>query len=786
MAVGVALLAAPVDAVGAPYRAGHHHAGFGWSTIDTRFFRIHYATATGPRASDAGRTAREVARVADDLLIELANAAGWIAHGPIHVVVSDEAEGMTAYSLPSWGWIVLSPDPGPEVFRLRGRQDWVTDALAHELGHLVGHRLAGALPPSASYGIALSSAIDGPVGVGSTVQLAPNEPYGWSEGAAEAWSAAIGVNRWTAGRAATLRTAALADRLVTFDEWWVSADKDDVLDAERVYQQGYAFARWLSDAYAVDVFAEMGAEAHRRYTPSWPALLARVTGEPARVVWARWRASVVAEAEADEARLRARGIAAGVELERTVTPLDDLDAVDRWASRPARAREESDEQTGVFELYPRTSPDGRWVAEGKIGWIKVWRGAASDRPGGTAATADRERRADATTAWIPARFGTAFAFVPGQDALVVVAPEDARLPRIARGVRRDPWGELVVVDLAPDLVPVRHRGGTATVETLSLATARDRRRRMSPIPGTLRARDPAVSPDGTQVAWLAYADGTTNLRVGALDGTGARALSAFDDGAWLEHPSWSPDGRSIVVSMLRGGRADLWTVDVATGAWTARTDDPADQIDPVWAADGIWYSADSDGVFDVYRLDPATGATTRMTRVLGGAITPWPLPDGGLLYAAHTASGFKSMRVDPTEVLDEPAPPGVSGSAIAPPPSFTPEVRRYAPLRSLLVPAVGPIVRLDGGPDGVRPLGGAYVHLRDAVEQVDLGVYGLVGDGWLGDAALTVRALAPELTLWASGSGDGPTGQTAGAAGGTVGVRVRDDVTVELGGQWWA
>ena len=69
---------------------------------------------------------------------------------------------------------------------------------------------------------------------------------------------------------------------------------------------------------------------------------------------------------------------------------------------------------------------------------------------------------------------------------------------------------------------------------------------------------PAISPDGTEVAFIALGD----LWLMPIGGA-ARKLT--DDRFVEIDPTWSPDGRSIAYSSDRDGAMDLWVRDVAAG-----------------------------------------------------------------------------------------------------------------------------------------------------------------------------------------------------------------------------
>ncbi|MGW7263061.1 cell wall-binding repeat-containing protein [Streptomyces sp. NPDC054842] len=94
--------------------------------------------------------------------------------------------------------------------------------------------------------------------------------------------------------------------------------------------------------------------------------------------------------------------------------------------------------------------------------------------------------------------------------------------------------------------------------------------------------DPAISPDGTQVAFVRESGGGSRLFVVNVDGTGERQLT-FDDAAYA--PAWAPTGTRIVVT--NGNDEDVAIprlVDVATGDVTTMALPPGTSsvLDPAW------------------------------------------------------------------------------------------------------------------------------------------------------------------------------------------------------------
>jgi len=163
----------------------------------------------------------------------------------------------------------------------------------------------------------------------------------------------------------------------------------------------------------------------------------------------------------------------------------------------------------------------------------------------------------------------------------------------------------------------------------------------------LRAMEPALSPDGKRLAYVTGKDGTKNLQVSAIDGSDRIPLTTFESGELVARPVWSMDGREIAYSLSVGHRQALCVVDLNTR--TTRTLAlSGDARDPAYSPDGryLYFSWDSTGIFNIFRLERTTGTLAQITNVLGGAFQPTVSVNGQLAYAAYTETGYKIALMD--------------------------------------------------------------------------------------------------------------------------------------------
>jgi Tol biopolymer transport system component len=153
---------------------------------------------------------------------------------------------------------------------------------------------------------------------------------------------------------------------------------------------------------------------------------------------------------------------------------------------------------------------------------------------------------------------------------------------------------------------------------------------------------PALSPDGTRLAYsAARATGLSckgcpsSLWISDANGSHPRQLTHPGDCSFDDAPSWSPDGRSVLIT--RSGCAippNLVTVDVPTGAAHLLHVRGAG---PAWGQTGIAYVDD----VDVWTAAPDGGDRRRVGR---GTSPTWS-HDGLLAYLDGTTLVVGSRRV---------------------------------------------------------------------------------------------------------------------------------------------
>jgi hypothetical protein len=105
----------------------------------------------------------------------------------------------------------------------------------------------------------------------------------------------------------------------------------------------------------------------------------------------------------------------------------------------------------------------------------------------------------------------------------------------------------------------------------------------------------------------------------------------------ISDPTFSPDGKEIAFTALTDvGQLDIYAISVKGGTARQITNDAYAEHDLAWASDGIYCSSDATdhGLYNLFRIDPATGARTRLTTGNWNDRHPSPQSDGSVLYSS--------------------------------------------------------------------------------------------------------------------------------------------------------
>jgi hypothetical protein len=682
--LSVAALAVSAPAHASKFVFPYHHPDLEWFTIEGEHFYVHYPVSRKSKEDGndhwltAEFMARKSAKVADEMWEPMCEEFNYYLTEKVHIVLLNQSDDLEGFTIPAWNWIEISGNPGGYFYRMRGRMEWFSDVLVHEFAHVVSLKRNAAIGEGVG-GISIGALVSDGINdhdSGGEITIGEGDPFWWTEGGAEYWSDNTGYNWWTAARDANLRTTVLENRLLTFDEWVTRVDKSDWGDGERGYQQGYSFALYLRERFGNDTYTRFAQESSSGWRLNWDSVVEDVTGVPAETLYNDWVAYLKHKYSAVHAGVKAEGEVVGTELESESgawvarTP----DQRDEWQHQPKIKKkyrklpeaEDKKESTGTWDFYPKYSDDGRWVGEHTGRGFSFVRYPESLVPGvagvdDPSVPSDVMREAGDTAVRVflsGSNFGHAYDFVPGQDAVVVTGTEDMMKNFRRRWLRVEvdgyDWNKLYVVKLEPTKTAKRkHRGGKEEYGTMDSYNTLHRARvaeKFVEVPNTERGADPAVSPDGKQVAYFEYSDGTVNLVRINLDGSGKTYLTRFNDGSWLQTADWSPDGKRLVFSMIRNFRQDLYVVDADGNNLRALNRDTWEDQDAFWGKDGnIYFSSDMTGIFNIFRYNPESGRVIQLTNVIGGAECPWITPEGNLLYTGFTAHGWKNFILSKDE-----------------------------------------------------------------------------------------------------------------------------------------
>jgi Omp85 superfamily domain/WD40-like Beta Propeller Repeat len=174
-----------------------------------------------------------------------------------------------------------------------------------------------------------------------------------------------------------------------------------------------------------------------------------------------------------------------------------------------------------------------------------------------------------------------------------------------------------------------------------------------------RYRYAAWSPDGSRILAVHNEGGKHALHL--LDDAGKliEVLAAGEQDVVFADPDWSPDGTSVALAAWRPqGGWNLERFILSERRFELLTRDSAIEAQPQFTQDGkaLLFTSDHGGVYNLRRLDFASGKVTTLSNVEGGAFHPTQARvDGPVYYTGYHAAGFDIYRLDAPAALPTPA-----------------------------------------------------------------------------------------------------------------------------------
>ncbi|HMA39000.1 MAG TPA: Ig-like domain-containing protein, partial [Gemmatimonadales bacterium] len=214
----------------------------------------------------------------------------------------------------------------------------------------------------------------------------------------------------------------------------------------------------------------------------------------------------------------------------------------------------------------------------------------------------------------------------------------------ARITATAPGGKSAAADVfvEDELLLVSTRGGTSRLYWLDHSNLAALRR---VTPDTAGATDPAISPDGSRIAFVSTRDGNPEIYVMDADGTNLTRVTS--DPQADGRPVFTADGSALVFQSLRSGKPQIWTAALDGSGARALTTDSVNQT-PAVSPDGgtIAYASVRNKNYDIWLMSRDGSNQRAFTKAPQQNETePRFLRDGSLAFIVERREANRMVRM---------------------------------------------------------------------------------------------------------------------------------------------
>lgn len=157
---------------------------------------------------------------------------------------------------------------------------------------------------------------------------------------------------------------------------------------------------------------------------------------------------------------------------------------------------------------------------------------------------------------------------------------------------------------------------------------------------------PAWSPDGTRIAYASLEDNGHQV-VFVQDVVSGRRDKVSAHKGLNGAPAWSPDGKSLAVSLSKDGNPEIYVIDLVSKKLTRLTRHWAIDTEPTWMPDGksIIFTSDRGGQPQLYKVPSRGGQAKRLTFEGQYNAKATVSRDGKMLAMVHRIDGNYRVAV---------------------------------------------------------------------------------------------------------------------------------------------